>query len=85
MVGVKVRAHHVVNILDPKVSRRQSSHAGVVCLHMPIRPARHILIVANVAINKDGVIRGLNYVGLKAKDELAGYRLMNPLIFIGWI
>jgi hypothetical protein len=69
VIDMQMRAHHVVDIADGKPSRVQPAQIGVVGLHVPFRTSRPRLVVANGAIDQDGVMRRLHDVGLETQDQ----------------
>jgi hypothetical protein len=69
VIDMQMRAHHVVDIADGKARRGEAAQKGVVGLHVPFRPLRPRLVVADAAVDQDGVMRRLYDVRLEAQDQ----------------
>ena len=72
MVDVQVGAHDEVDVLDREPVPPRAAHVGVDRLHVPVRPRRRGLVVADAAIDQDGMVRRAHHVGLDAEHELPG-------------
>ena len=69
MIDMQMRAHHEIDVADRKAGGLQRPHIGVVGLHVPFRAQRPRLVVADAAIDQDGVMRRLHDVGLETQDQ----------------
>ncbi len=49
--------------------RRQRRHVGLVGLHVPFRPQRPRLVIADATVDQDGVMRRLHDIGLETQDQ----------------
>jgi hypothetical protein len=75
MVDVQVRAHDVVDVVDGEPGGGESLLEAVGVHHVPHRPRRPRLVVADAGIDQDVVVRRLDHEALHAKHELAGLRI----------
>ena len=71
MIEVQVGAQHEVNVADREAGGRQGPHVDFVVFHVHGRKFRPVLVIADAAVDQDGVVRGAYDVGLKAKDQLS--------------
>ena len=71
MVGVHVRAHDVVDVADAESGCRQVLLVTIARQHVPERARGARLVVADAAVDQDGVVRGLHDVALDAQDQPA--------------
>ena len=69
MVDMQMRAHDIVDVGDGNPGGSQRARVSVVGLHVPFRPLRPRLVVADAAIDQDGVVRRLHHIGLEAQDQ----------------
>ena len=69
VVGVQVGAHDDVDVRDREAVRGEPAHEGVVALHVPVRPRRPVLVVADAAVDEHRMVRRAQDVGLEAEDE----------------
>ena len=75
MVDVQVRAHHVVDVVDAEAGGREVLLEAVALHHVPERPRRPRLVVADAGVDQDVVVRRLDHVALDAEHHLARCRI----------
>ena len=69
MIDMQMRAHHEIDVADGNARGAERAHVGVVGLQVPFRAQRPRLVVADAAIDQDGVVRRPHDVGLEAQDQ----------------
>ena len=69
VVDVQMRAHYEVDVVNGKAGAGEPAQIGIIRLHVPFRPLRPRLVVADAAIDQDGVVRRLHHIGLEAQDQ----------------
>ena len=69
VIDMQMRAHHEIDVADGKSRRGEAAQKGVVGLHIPVRPLRPRLVVADAAVDQDGVMRRLHDIGLEAQHQ----------------
>src|ERR1700675_2142235 len=70
MVGVQMRAHDKIDIVDAKSTCREVLLVAIGIHHVPEGPRRSRLVVAHAAIDHDGVVGCLYDVALDAEHQL---------------
>ena len=70
MVGVQMRAHDKIDIVDAKSAGRQILLVAIGIHHVPKGARRPRLVVADAAVDHDGVVRRLHDVALDAEHQL---------------
>ncbi len=68
-------AHHNVDVLRREAQLRQIVDIGGVGLLVPVRPKRPFLVVADAAVDQDGVVFCPHDIALHGKDQIAAHRL----------
>ena len=76
MIDVQVRAHDVVDVVHAEPGGGEVLLVAVARHHVPDRPGRTRLVVADAGVDQDVVMRRAHDVALDAQDELAGRRSM---------
>jgi hypothetical protein len=69
MVGVQMRAHHIVDVVDRQPDGRQFLLEAVAIEHVPKRPGRARLVVADAGIDQNVVVRRLDHKTLDAEQQ----------------
>ncbi len=69
MIDMQMRAHDIVDVAKRKSRCGKRARVNVVGLHVPFRTQRPRLVVADAAVDQDGVVRRLHDVGLEAQDQ----------------
>ena len=64
-----MRAHHVIDVADGNAGGVERPQIDVVGFHIPFRTRRPRLVVADAAVDQDGMMRRLHDVGLEAQDQ----------------
>ncbi len=72
VIGVQMRAHHIVDVVDGEAHTRKLLFEPVAVEHVPERPRRARLVIADAGIDQDIVVRRLDDEALDAKHELVG-------------
>src|SRR5919199_1460199 len=72
--SMQMRAHHEVDVVHRYAGSIEPAQIRVVGLHVPFRPLRPRLVVADATVDQDGVMRRLHHIGLEAQDQ--GVRLV---------
>ena len=72
MVGVQMRAHDEIDVVDAKSACREVLLVAIGIHHVPKTPRRSRLVVADAAIDHDGVVRCLHDVALDTEHQLIG-------------
>ncbi len=70
MINVEVRAEDYVDIRD--LQSRRSERIQIVVVRLAVKTRMYrcaILVVANTAVDQDGVVWGPNDIGLEAEDQ----------------
>jgi hypothetical protein len=65
---MQMGAHHEIDVACRNARRRQRAHIGVVGFHIPLR-TRPRLVVADAAVEQNGVMRRLHHIGLETQDQ----------------
>ncbi len=69
MIDMQMRAHDIVDIAHGEACCSEAADIGIVGLHVPFRSLRPRLVVADAAIDQDGVVRRLHDIGLETQDQ----------------
>jgi hypothetical protein len=69
MVDMQMRAHHEVDVIERKTRRGEGAHISIVGFHIPFRAQRPRLVVADAAVDQNGVMRRLDDVRLETQDQ----------------
>src|SRR6187399_1354313 len=72
VIPVQMRAHHIIDILEPDTHGLESLFETVAVHHVPERPCRARLVIADTRIDQDGVLRRLDQEALYTKNEPLG-------------
>ncbi len=72
MIAVQVRAHYVIDVADREPDSSEPVLETVAVHHVPERPRRPLLMIADAGIDQDIVVRRLDHEALDAKHELVG-------------
>jgi hypothetical protein len=72
MVGVQMRAHDKIDVVHTESACREVLLVAIGIHHVPEAPRRSRLVVANAAIDHDGVVRCLHNVALDTEHQLIG-------------
>src|SRR6516164_10096187 len=75
MVDVQMRAHHVVDVVYRDAGGREAFLEAVALEHVPERPRRTRLVVADARIDQDGVLRRPYDKALYAQHQPAAGRI----------
>ena len=70
VVGVQMRAHDEIDVADAQARGRQVLLEAIGFHHVPERPRRPRLVVADAGVDQDVVVRRLHQVALDAQHEL---------------
>ena len=70
MIDVQMGAHHVIDLIDRHARRGQISLELIRIHHVPKRPRRAGLMVADTAVDQDVMMRGLDQIALDAQNQL---------------
>ena len=69
MVGMQMRAHDEIDVIDREPARREVAVVAIGIHHVPEAAPRPRLVIADAGIDHDGVMRGLHDVALDAQDQ----------------
>jgi len=69
VIDMQMRAHHEVDVIDREPRGVESTQIRVVGLHVPFRPIGARLVVADAAVDQNGMVRRLHHVGLEAQQQ----------------
>ena len=72
MVGVQMRAHDKIDIVHAETTCREVFFVAIGIHHVPEAPRRSRFVVADAAIDHDGVMRCLHDVALDTEHQLIG-------------
>jgi hypothetical protein len=75
MVHMQVRAHNIVDAIYGEAGSREALLEAVTVHHVPERPRRPRLLVADTRIDKDVVVRRLYDEALHAENQPAADRI----------
>jgi hypothetical protein len=70
VIDVQVRAHHDVDVLDGETGGGKIAVIPLRIHHVPERPARPWLVIADAGVDQDRVVPGLDQIALHAQDDL---------------
>ena len=71
MIGMKVRAHHDVDVVRRASGRRQSGDVAGAAALVPIRPGRPLLVLADAGIDEDGLAAEADQMALNGEQDRA--------------
>ncbi|MCP1747854.1 hypothetical protein J2R73_009873 [Bradyrhizobium japonicum] len=69
MIDMQMRAHHEIDVVDREPGGVESAQVRIVGLHVPFRPLRARLVVADAAVDQNGAVRRLHHIGLEAQEQ----------------
>ena len=75
MIAVQMRAHHIVDVVDSEARSAKPLLEAVAVHHVPERPRRPRLVIADAGIDQDVVVRRLDHEALDAEHQIAIRRI----------
>ncbi|MGY4232323.1 hypothetical protein ACVIIW_001270 [Bradyrhizobium sp. USDA 4449] len=69
VIDMQVRAHHEIDVINRDPGGIECAQICVVSLHVPFRTIGSRLVVADAAVDQDGVMRRLHDIGLEAEHQ----------------
>ncbi len=75
MIAVQMRAHHIVDVVYREARSAQPLLEAVAVHHVPERPRRPRLVIADAGIDQDVVVRRLDHKTLDTEHQIAIRRI----------